>query len=388
VVGAAVLVLVALGCAHATPTPPTTTTPATPAVDAAQVERALPPRLVDRHGWAVDVLDAIAAVGKAPTAERACVVVAVIAQESGFVADPVVADLPGIVRRGLDEKLAPLGPLAPAARDAILAQRPPGSPTTAPTFGSRVAVLRTERDLDRLFRDVIAALERTSPGSVVVAGALSTLLGRGDLRDWNPVTTAGSMQVKVDFARTISPAVDDAGVREWLYTREGGVRAGTARVLGYAAHYDDVVYRFADYNAGVYASRNAALQEQIATLSGQPLAADGDLLLYDRDGSPRDADSATLRALLALLPRLGLSERTVRRDVAHEKTAAFEETETWRAVRATWAKHTGRAPAYARIPEVALASAKLTRPRTTAWFASSVKQRYLRCRTALGSPAS
>jgi hypothetical protein len=209
------------------------------------------------------------------------------------------------------------------------------------------------------------------------------LAGRGGLADLNPVTPAGSMQVKVSFARSLEPRLDDDAVRELLYTRGGGVRVGTARLLGYAAGYDDVVYRFADYNAGVYAARNAAFQEQLQALAGVALAHDGDLLLYGADGKPKDDDSKTLAALLSLAPRLGLSERRVRRDVLLEKSIDFERTDTWRAVRAAYATSTGKAPAYARIPHADLMSPKLSKPRTTAWFSSSVKQRYTRCRTRL-----
>ena len=90
--------------------------------------------------------------------------------------------------------------------------------------------------------------------------AVTSVTGIDDL---NPVTTAGPMQVQVSFARGMS-GLSDAETRELLYTRFGGVRFGTARLLGYAAAYDDVLYRFADYNAGMYSSRNAAFQEQLA----------------------------------------------------------------------------------------------------------------------------
>jgi hypothetical protein len=109
--------------------------------------------------------------------------------------------------------------------------------------------------------------------------------------------------------------LDDAELRELLYTRAGGVRFGTATLIGYVAHYDDIRFRFADYNAGVYASRNAAGQTMLSDLTGITLVPDGDVL--------------------------------------------------------------------ARIPEVSLSSPKLSKPRTTAWFAQSVVARYDTCRQRL-----
>ena len=75
---------------------------------------------------------------------------------------------------------------------------------------------------------------------------------------------------------------DDYAVRDELYTRHGGMYYGVLQLLGYETGYDRKIYRFADFNAGRYSSRNAAFQKQIAVLSGQPLASDGDLLLYDK----------------------------------------------------------------------------------------------------------
>lgn len=315
------------------------------------------PRAVDRAGWANDVVAAIRMTHKAPTAERACAVIAVIEQESGYQADPVVPNLPRIVMQALEQKLARLGPLAKPTLNAILDR----------DLRARIRALRTERDLDRLFRDTIAA---RLPASV------TALTGIDDL---NPVTTAGSMQVQVAFARELS-GLGDADVRELLYTRSGGVQFGTARLLGYGAGYDDVVYRFADYNAGTYSSRNAAFQEQLAQLVGTRLALDGDLLDYGDD-----ADSQTLRAAIAFGAAQGLREGDVRRDLAEEKSQAFEDTELWHAVRAAWALRGGTPAPYARIPQVTLTSPKLSRARTTAWFADSVKRRYVACRQRQGT---
>ncbi len=370
-------VLAALaGCAHQQQAP---TAPEAPALDEAEVARRIPARVEDREGWAADVVTAIRLVKKTPTAERVCAVLAVIEQESGYRANPAVADLPGIVRRGIDAKLAPLGPLAGPARDALLAEKAPG---TTETFGARIDKLRTERDLDRLFRDVAASTQASMPGTFAVASALSALFGRGSIEEMNPVTTAGSMQVKVSFARKAGGegGLDDDGVRELLYTRGGGVRFGTARLIGYPASYDDILYRFADYNAGMYASRNAAFQAALAALTGRRLALDGDVLAYDKDGSPKGDDTQTVQAMLAFGAAHGISSWTVHRDAKKEKSEAFEDTATWRAVREAYAQQTGKAAPYARIPDVALSSPKLKKARTTAWYAASVKKRYAACR--------
>jgi hypothetical protein len=141
------------------------------------------------------------------------------------------------------------------------------------------------------------------------------------------------------------------------------------------------VYRFADYNAGIYASRNAAVQAQLARLTGESLVLDGDLLAYDRDGRATDEDSRTLRALLRFRERFApeLSERRVRQDVSKEKTLAFERTQTYGAITRLYAQRFGRSPEYAVLPEVELVSPKLRGKRSTAWFARSVDRRYRAC---------
>ena len=54
-------------------------------------------------------------------------------------------------------------------------------------------------------------------------------------------------------------------------------------------------------------------------------------------------------------------EKALRRDVRLEKERGFEDTATWHRVRASYAEHTGKKPAYARLPDVALSSPKITK---------------------------
>lgn len=373
------LLLAVTACASRAPV--VAEVPAPPTLTVAEVTRLLPPKVkgAEREGWARDVLAALDAEAIPASGPVVCQVLAIIEQESGFQADPAVPGLAKLVRQKLDGTAGRLGPLGRRLLDEVLASKAKGAKRT---FGARLDALRTERDLDRLFRDMLAYYEEEYPAAYAAADLASSLFGPSSFAGQNPVTTAGSMQVSVRYAQEkAGPDADPVQVRESLYTRAGGVRYGTSRLLGFEAAYDEPLYRFADYNGGVYSSRNAALQAQVGRLTGVTLATDGDLRLYDRNGEPRGEDSQSLKALLLFRQRYApeLSERRVRRDVEQEKTAEFEKTDTYLAVRRAYAKQTGEAPAYAQLPQVILKSVKLSAERTTAWFAKSVDARYQQC---------
>ncbi|NOK18578.1 DUF1615 domain-containing protein [Corallococcus carmarthensis] len=381
-------VLLAL-TACASRAPVVTEVPPPPTLSVAQVARLLPAKVKgpEREGWARDVLAALDAEAIPASAPVVCQVLATIEQESGFQADPAVPGLPKLVRQKLDGTAGRLGPLGRRVLDEVLAAKAKGAKRS---FGARLDTLRTERDLDRLFRDMLAYYEEEYPAAYAAADLASSLFGPSSFAGQNPVTTAGSMQVSVRYAvEKAGPDADPVAVRESLYTRAGGVRYGTARLLGFEAAYDQPLYRFADYNGGVYSSRNAALQAQVSRLTGVALATDGDLRLYDKDGEPRGEDSQSLKALLLFRQRYApdLSERRVRRDVEEEKTADFEKTDTYLAVKRVYAKQTGQPPVYAQLPQVTLKSVKLSGERTTAWFAKSVDARYQQCMARHRQPA-
>lgn len=335
------------------------------------------PDVKDPSGWGADVHAALVAAGEVPDADHVCQVLAIIEQESGYQADPVVPGLTKIVSAAIDAQLGALGPFAGMTRDALLSPVPAGS---SKSFADQLAAVHTEQDVDRLFRAIVQYHQGRLPSAV---GDVAYTLFPGRLERMNPIATAGSMQVSVGFAQDLGrqSGLDRDQVRDALYTRSGGVWYGTARLFEHEADYDRPVYRFADYNAGVYASRNAAFQTVLATLTGKDLAPDGDLMIWTSAGRPSDTDGQTMRALLdwraANAP--DLTEDRLRRDVRLEKDHAFEETATWSRVRASYVAKTNKQPPYARVPDVTLDSPKIQRKLTTAWFAESVDRRYQAC---------
>jgi hypothetical protein len=333
----------------------------------------------DRAAWGQAVAEAL--VTNQVTADRpsACAVLAIIAQESGFQQDPVVPGLARLVEARLESYRAKLGPLGQPVFARLLSGHAPGDPRP---FDERLRRVRTERDLDRVFRDLLAYYQGGHPAAFEAATLASKLFDFDSLADLNPITTAGPMQVSVRFAEAWARehGRDPAGVRDSLYTRAGGVSYGTARLFGHQASYPRMIFRFADYNAGVYSSRNAAVQAQVARLVGAKLALDGDLLRYQKDGRASDDDSQTLAALRDFRQRYApaLSEDRLRADAEREKTRAFEDTATYRAIKATYAARVGP-PDYAIMPVVSLEGPKLSRKLSTSWYAESVNRRFEAC---------
>lgn len=375
------LLAAATACHEASPPPPPAAR-APPPLGPEQVRAAFPEGVGDPAGWAKDLLAAFSDAGLVPDATRVCGVVAVLQQESGFQTDPPVANLGPLVRGRLDEEAKKYGPLGPAAMDRLLKDRVPGDRRT---FEERIRRLRTERELDLLFRDMLEAERREHPAMVATANLLDTLFRGRRLEDLNPVTTAGSMQVSVrwavDYAHTRGWPDGEQAVRDALYTRAGGLRFGVPRLWGYPLTDADALFRFAEYNAGQYASRNAAVQRALAQLTGLPLAADGDLLLIGPDGRPTAEDSETLRAFRVFRDRFvpTLPEARLRQDLEKGKELGFEETPSYRALRRVYRERTGSALPAAAVPELELKSPKLRRGYSTAAYARNVLRHHRAC---------
>ncbi len=326
----------------------------------AELLRKLPATLHDRDGWARDIQAAFATQRLDPSTANLCAVLAVVEQESGYRADPPVPGLGGIaiaeIRRRAAQKHVP-----GFVVDAALALRGPDGRT----YAQQLQALHGERELSELYEAMIARLP----------------LGSGRLlAGLNPVRTGGPMQVRVDFAERHArgyPYTLDGSIRHEVFDRRGGLYFGIKHLLGYPADYERPLYRFADFNAGWYASRNAAFQQAAAIASGVKLARDGDLLA---PGAPMERPGATEAALRGIAPALGMDAAAIRRDLSRERGGDFAQTRLYRRVlEMADGKGAGRPVPRARLPQIELRSPKITRQLTTAWFAERVEQRWKAC---------
>ena len=188
------------------------------------------------------------------------------------------------------------------------------------------------------------------------------------------------MQVSIAFAERHAkerryPYPMPGTVRAEVFTRRGGLYFGIAHLLDYPAQYDDMVFRFADFNAGRFASRNAAFQNAVNILSRKRVVLDGDLLI---EGS--NEPSATELAIRSIGRRLDLSDAQIHGALKHGDDAEFERTPLYSRVMALAdAQPPGRAVPRAMVPRIALKSPKISRDLTTDWFARRVNDRYRRC---------
>jgi hypothetical protein len=171
-------------------------------------------------------------------------------------------------------------------------------------------------------------------------------------------------------------------VRDEVFTRRGGLYFGTAHLLDYPVAYDDMLYRFADFNAGHYSSRNAAFQNAVSIVSGVKLALDGDLLLH---GSAANQPSKTELAVRKIAAKVDLSESQIRSDLERGEDESFVKARVYERVfeLARKARPRGGVPA-AMVPKIKLESPKITRQLTTEWFARRVKERYEKCLARAG----
>jgi hypothetical protein len=326
----------------------------------AETVRLMPTSVAQREEWAADIVAALSALSLRPGMDHVCAVLAVTQQESGFVVDPPVPGLPAIARREIEARAGRYYVPKLVVKAALDLPSSNGR-----SYNERLREARTERALSEIFEDFIGRVP----------------LGKRLFADWNPVRTGGPMQVSIAFAEQHAaakryPYPHSGSIRAEVFTRRGGLYFGIAHLLDYPASYPNLLYRFADFNAGHYASRNAAFQSAINLLTRQSLALDGDLL---REGAGIEDPSQTELATRRLAPELKLTPEQIREDLERGRDASFERTRLYARVFELADARSKTPRARAVVPAIQLRSPKITRKLTTDWFARRVDERYTKC---------
>lgn len=338
------------------PKTPPAMQPRKPADMKSRIVRFLPRQVPDKQGWANDVVTALTTQGVTVNDHNVCSVLAVAEQEATYQADPVVPGLGKIAWKEINSRAAKL--LIPEfmVRAALSINSPTGK-----SYAERIDKLRTEREMSEIFEDMISMLP----------------MGKTLFGNLNPVHTGGPMQVSIAFAEANArgyPYPIKDSIRHEVFTRRGGIWFGTKHIFGYPADYPDTLYRFADFNAGWYASRNAAFQAAVSRLSGKTLALDGDLIRYDSD-----LPGNTELAVYTLANRVNMSKQAIHQSLRKGDTAEFAETDLYHRIFTLADKQAGKRLPRAILPGIQLKSPKITRNLTTAWFAKRVDDREQRC---------
>ncbi|AXU95866.1 hypothetical protein CI789_11845 [Erwinia persicina] len=347
------LALLALaGCSNKTSE---TAATARPADVKARISRLLPSGVNDREGWARDIYVAFNSQAISPDASNLCAVIAVTAQESNFSADATVPGLPRIAWAEIDRRAAQLHIPSFLVRTALMINSPDGK-----SYAYRLDHVKSEKELSAVFDDFIDMVP----------------MGQKLFGNLNPIHTGGPMQVSIAFAEANAkgyPYQVEGSLRREVFSRRGGLWFGTRHLLGYPTNYPSPLYRFADFNAGWYASRNAAFQAAVSRLSGIKLSLDGDLINYGSDSA-----GSTEKAVRTIR-QLDYSDRAIRRALEKGESIDFEKTDLWQSVFALADKDAGKKLPRAVLPGIKLESPKITRNLTTAWFAQRVNSRYQSC---------
>ncbi len=273
-----------------------------PEMKAEQITKVLPPRVNDRQSWSKDIFDIMQQLNIPKTKQNVCSIVAVVDQESNFVADPAV---PGLgekavkeINTRLNEKFeAKLGETIGGTVAGYFEDVLKNQPSPENNYMSQMRKVKTERELDLLYREIFDYMSKHYHVSALTGAA--KLVGQDIGEKMNPITTLGSMQVHINYAKEHKRQSGNiAELRNDLYTQYGGLYYGIHRLMEYSADYDKAIYRFADYNSGMYSSRNAAFQKMVEVIQNKDLDLDGDLLLYNKMVA-RNRPSANLKKRLS-----------------------------------------------------------------------------------------
>lgn len=346
-------------------------------LNAEQIARLMPPRGQDRASWARDIVAVSDELNITRNPSNMCSIIAIVDQESNFKANPQVAGLGEKAAREIKARLQEKFGATMAGYFETMLQN---KPTPDNNYLSRIRRVKTEKDLDLIYREMFDYYSAHYHISLLTGAA--KLVGQNIAEHFNPITTLGSMQVQIQYAADHKRKIMNINqLRDEIYTQFGGLYYGIHRLMVYTPRYDKALYRFADYNSGMYSSRNAAFQKMLNQLTHNKLSLDGDLLLYTKDGDVKLEHSSTENALIAYFSQdpTAPTARAIRNDLKGEKSASFEKSATYQYVVNQYQAKTKKTAPYAIMPQVVISGPKLRRDYDTNWYATRVNGRYMQC---------
>jgi hypothetical protein len=246
-------------------------------------------------------------------------VATLISIESGFHADPLVAEpsrrgsMEGQLKRAEQKLFEEYGSLM------SMPPIPKYYAAYKDDYWPQLVACRTESQVEKVARRLAGELKKDAQGfPTPVKSLVDEKIGKLE----NVVRSKGSMQLKLLRAR---PALKSRGeeftdeeLTEYMYTINGGVDVGVAALkplfIQYGARYakkGDLSWLFfvgMDYHYGPFSSRNMMEQVRIRDLSGQKIAIDGSFLNHDDEGKPAKQESETLLAAVEALPSVSQEE--------------------------------------------------------------------------------
>lgn len=299
-----------------------------------------------------------------------------IEREGTYFEDPLIPDpeeMYGRFRSKLESEIDALADLAGPIKGRVRSELIKFVDKYDTQFKAQILACKTEGQLDEVFAAMVHAIEADPQMQALFE---LSLVGPTLQQKWNerveelrhPVKTIGVMQISMNTARRIAEEkgfifANDDEVREYLYSKEGNMNFGFSLIAKGLNEYvktgnGNLDHVFADYNAGVYSCRNAAMQNTINQIlskkdpSYKPLVRDGDFLIYKASGEAIESPSNTEKAVNALVSayNLGFSPVEVRSALMLEKKAGFSETPLYKAIVKAYEAEFGKTPSLAILP--------------------------------------
>ena len=294
----------------------------------------------ERDSWEDALEFAFEASDVKKTPENFAIVLAVIEKESSFYENPEL-DMKGICEEAIKDY------------ETNSEEASWGRWKACTTYWEEAIAIKTEKDY------VNSVFQKGN----FISNSADFVFGLFGSDKFNPqkLTSAGPMQVNIETAMKLSredgEIIEETQMYDYLFTKPEGIYYGVKNLKPILETYppeedlNNLDFIFADYNAGLYKSRNAAFQNRINVILGvKELQEDGVLGIK------------TARALNKILGKeiqIASNGRIVGSDIK-----SFEDSSMYKRIDTEYKKKTGQEPIYAIVPDISTESIKYDKPLT------------------------